>query len=98
MYETSIIGLVGDVDVDRKKLELTRSELFELRAKMFRAHTKRVQKGKCDASLTAPFGSLLQDLETIASGCMDIADQVEEQHTIEIDLSSDSDEPIPVLA
>ena len=51
MYETSIIGLVGDVDVDRKKLELTRSELFELRAKMFRAHTKRVQKGKCDASL-----------------------------------------------
>lgn len=98
MYETSIIGLVGDVDVDRKKLELTRSELFELRAKMFRAHTKRVQKGKCDASLTAPFGSLLQDLETIASGCMDIADQVEEQHTIEIDLSSDSDEQIPVLA
>ena len=98
MYETSIIGLVGDVDVDRKKLELTRSELFELRAKMFRAHTKRVQKGKCDASLTALFGSLLQDLETIASGCMDIADQVEEQHTIEIDLSSDSDEPIPVLA
>ena len=98
MYETSIIGLVGDVDVDRKKLELTRSELFELRAKMFRAHTKRVQKGKCDASLTAPFGSLLQDLETIASGCMDIADQVKEQHTIEIDLSSDSDEQIPVLA
>lgn len=98
MYETSIIGLVGDVDVDRKKLELTRSELFELRAKMFRAHTKRVQKGKCDASLTAPFGSLLQDLETIASGCMDIADQVKEQHTIEIDLTSDSDEPIPVLA
>ena len=34
----------------------------------------------------------------IVSGCMDIADQVEEQHTIEIDLSSDSDEQIPVLA
>ena len=36
---------------------------------------KRVRKGKCDADLTAPYGELLQNLESIGSACMDLADQ-----------------------
>lgn len=91
MYETAIIGLVGDVGVDREKLTQLRSEVFELRAKMFRAHTKRVRKGECDASLTTPFSALLQDLESIASGCIDIADQVEQDHTVSVDLAEADD-------
>lgn len=89
MYETAIIGLVGDAEVDIKQLEIHRAEIFDLRSEMFKAHMKRVRKGKCEASLTVPYGELLQNLEYIGSCCMDLADQVEEQHTVSIDLKMD---------
>lgn len=93
MYETSIIGLVGDVEeVDYKKLELTRSEIFDLRDDMFKAHMKRVRKGKCDAALTVPFGKLLQSLESIGSACMDLADQAYEHHAVSHDLKHSGDD------
>ena len=99
MYETSIIGLVGDVEeVDYKKLELTRSEIFDLRDDMFKAHMKRVRKGKCDASLTVPFGKLLQSLESIGSACMDLADQAYEHHAVSLDLKHSDDDEKMVLA
>ena len=89
MYETAIIGLVGDVEVDRRKLELLRAEIFELRSSMFKDHMKRVRKGKCDAALTAPYGELLQNLESIGSACMDLADQADEHHAVSLDLKVD---------
>lgn len=89
MYETAIIGLVGDAEVDVKQLEIHRAEIFDLRSEMFKAHMKRVRKGKCDANLTVPYGELLQNLEYIGSCCMDLADQVEEQHTVSFDLKMD---------
>ena len=86
MYETAIIGLVGDVEVDRKRLEILRADIFDLRSGMFKEHMKRVRKGKCDADLTAPYGELLQNLESIGSACMDLADQADEHHAVSLDL------------
>ena len=76
-------------EVDVKQLEIHRAEIFDLRSEMFKAHMKRVRKGKCDANLTVPYGELLQNLEYIGSCCMDLADQVEEQHTVSFDLKMD---------
>lgn len=98
MYETAIIGLVGDAPVDVKELELHRASIFDLRDSMFKDHMKRVRKGKCDASLTAPYGELLQNLEYIGSCCMDLADQVEEQHIVTFDLKTGEKKDNLVLA
>lgn len=88
MYESVIIGLISDTKVDLKQLELNRSEIFELRSDMLKSHMKRVRKGKCNASLTASYGQLLQNLEYIGAACMDLADQVEEHHVIRYDLKA----------
>lgn len=99
MYESVIIGLIGDAKVDLKQLEINRSEIFDLRSDMLKSHMKRVRKGKCDAALTASYGQLLQNLEYIGAACMDLADQVEEHHVIRHDLkAAGKSEPDDALA
>lgn len=46
---------------------------------MRKAHMSRVSKGKCDASLTAPFNSILYSIDRMGNSCVNIADTVQGQ-------------------
>ncbi len=91
IYEIIVDALVGDETIDLKKLERQRADIFDLRDEMFNAHLKRVRKGKCEAVLTAGYGELLQALEAIGTCCIDMADLVEEQHTIKLAVKKNGD-------
>ncbi|MDO4281913.1 MAG: Na/Pi cotransporter family protein [Peptococcaceae bacterium] len=98
IYTACIEALTGDQAVDLMAIERQRADIFDFKDDMFKAHIKRVHKGKCEAQLTASFGELLQNLDYIGSCCIDLADLVEEQHTIKMDLKNDAKpEPAPAV-
>lgn len=86
IYDICIDALVNDGSVDMNRLERQRADIIDLKDEMFKAHMKRVHKGKCEAQLTSHYGELLQSLEYIGNCCLDLADLVQEQHTIRLDI------------
>ena len=42
--------------------------------KMRKAHVQRVNKGKCKASLTAPFTNILHLIDRMGNSCVNLAD------------------------
>ena len=89
IYDVCIDALVSDGSIDLKRLERQRADIIDLKDDLFKAHMKRVHKGKCEAQLTSYYGELLQSLEYIGTCCTDLADLVEEQHTIRLDVKRD---------
>lgn len=89
IYDVCIDALVSDGSIDLKRLERQRADIIDLKDDLFKAHMKRVHKGKCEAQLTSYYGELLQSLEYIGTCCIDLADLVEEQHTIRLDVKRD---------
>ena len=92
IYDICIDALVNDGAIDVTRLERQRADIIDLKDEMFKAHMKRVHKGKCEAQLTSYYGELLQSLEYIGSCCIDLADLVEEQHTIRLDVKKNISE------
>lgn len=89
IYDVCIDALVSDGSIDLKRLERQRADIIDLKDDLFKAHMKRVHKGKCEAQLTSYYGELLQSLEYIGTCCIDLADLVEEQYTIRLDVKRD---------
>ena len=48
--------------------------LLDLDLDMRKAHLERVSRGNCDASLTAPFNSILHNIDRMSNSCVNIAE------------------------
>ena len=55
MFCDSLKALQGDDGIEPGKMMKRKDKLLDLDIKMRKAHIERVNKGKCKASLTAPF-------------------------------------------
>lgn len=63
----------GDKDAIKEILK-KKGKILDLDINMRKAHMERVGKGKCSASLTAPYNRLVQDIDRMGNSCVNIAD------------------------
>ena len=77
MYSEVLEAIVSGKLEHAKELVKKREKVMEL--DMRKAHMSRVSKGKCDASLTAPFNSILYSIDRMGNSCVNIADTVQGQ-------------------
>ena len=74
MFEDAIKVLQGDESVQIEKLVKRKDKIMDLDIKMRKAHVQRVNKGKCKASLTAPFTNILHLIDRMGNSCVNLAD------------------------
>ena len=74
MFTDSIKALQGDKSVQTEKLIKRKDKIMDLDLKMRKAHVQRVNKGKCKASLTAPFTNILHLIDRMGNSCVNLAD------------------------
>lgn len=79
MYSEVLEAIVSGKLEHAKELVKKREKVVELDISMRKAHMSRVSKGKCDASLTAPFNSILYSIDRMGNSCVNIADTVQGQ-------------------
>lgn len=79
MYSEVLEAIVSGKLEHAKELVKKREKVMELDISMRKAHMIRVSKGKCDASLTAPFNSILYSIDRMGNSCVNIADTVQGQ-------------------
>lgn len=79
MYSEVLEAIVSGKLEHAKELAKKREKVMELDISMRKAHMSRVSKGKCDASLTAPFNSILYSIDRMGNSCVNIADTVQGQ-------------------
>ena len=79
MYSEVLEAIVSGKLEHAKELVKKRENVMELDISMRKAHMSRVSKGKCDASLTAPFNSILYSIDRMGNSCVNIADTVQGQ-------------------
>ena len=79
MYSEVLEAIVSGKLEHAKELVKKREKVMELDISMRKAHMSRVNKGKCDASLTAPFNSILYSIDRMGNSCVNIADTVQGQ-------------------
>ena len=79
MYSEVLEAIVSGKLEHAKELVKKREKIMELDISMRKAHMSRVNKGKCDASLTAPFNSILYSIDRMGNSCVNIADTVQGQ-------------------
>ena len=79
MYSEVLEAIVSGKLEPAKELVKKREKVMELDISMRKAHMSRVSKGKCDASLTAPFNSILYSIDRMGNSCVNIADTVQGQ-------------------
>lgn len=79
MYSEVLEAFVSGKLEHAKELVKKREKIMELDISMRKAHMSRVSKGKCDASLTAPFNSILYSIDRMGNSCVNIADTVQGQ-------------------
>lgn len=72
MFNDSLKALQGDESVQIEKLIKRKDKIMDL--KMRKAHVQRVNKGKCKASLTAPFTNILHLIDRMGNSCVNLAD------------------------
>lgn len=74
MYDESLrILITGDME-NARKLVKKKEKTLDLALKMRKEHMQRVNKGKCKASLTAPFTRILHGVDRMGNNCVNIAD------------------------
>lgn len=74
MHEDAIaIISTGDLE-NARKLRKKSQKVMDLGLKMRKNHMERVNKGKCKASLTAPFTKLLYSIDRMGNSCVNVAD------------------------
>ncbi|MGN0154731.1 MAG: Na/Pi cotransporter family protein [Lachnospiraceae bacterium] len=59
---------------DAKKILKKKGKVLDLDINMRKAHMERVGKGKCAASLTAPYNKILHAIDRMGNSCVNIAD------------------------
>ena len=64
----------GDKSVQIDKMVKRKDKIMDLDIKMRKAHLQRVNKGKCKASLTAPFTNILHLIDRMGNSCLNLAD------------------------
>lgn len=75
MHEEAIhIIATGDLE-NAGKLRKKSQKVMELGLKMRKNHMERVNKGKCKASLTAPFTKILYTIDRMGNSCINVADE-----------------------
>ena len=74
MFNDSLKALQGDESVQIEKLIKRKDKIMDLDLKMRKAHVQRVNKGKCKASLTAPFTNILHLIDRMGNSCVNLAD------------------------
>ena len=74
MFSDSLKALQGDETVQIDKLIKRKDKIMDLDLKMRKAHVQRVNKGKCKASLTAPFTNILHLIDRMGNSCVNLAD------------------------
>lgn len=79
MYSEVLEAIVSGKLEHAKELVKKREKVMELDISMRKAHMSRVSKGKCAASLTAPFNSILYSIDRMGNSCVNIADTVQGQ-------------------
>lgn len=79
MYSEVLEAIVSGKLEHAKELVKKREKVMELDISMRKAHMSRVSNGKCDASLTAPFNSILYSIDRMGNSCVNIADTVQGQ-------------------
>ena len=79
MYSEVLEAIVSGKLEHAKELVRKQEKIMELDISMRKAHMSRVSKGKCDASLTAPFNSILYSIDRMGNSCVNIADTVQGQ-------------------
>ena len=67
-------ALQGDKSVQIDKMVKRKDKIMDLDIKMRKAHLQRVNKGKCKASLTAPFTNILHLIDRMGNSCLNLAD------------------------
>ena len=79
MYSEVLEAIISGKPENVKVIVEKREKVMELDISMRKAHMSRVSKGKCDASLTAPFNSILYSIDRMGNSCVNIADTVQGQ-------------------
>ena len=74
MFIDSMKALQGDKSVQIDKMVKRKDKIMDLDIKMRKAHLQRVNKGKCKASLTAPFTNILHLIYRMGNSCLNLAD------------------------
>ena len=74
MFNDSLKALQGDESVQIEKLIKRKDKIMDLDLKMRKAHVQRVNKGKCKASLRAPFTNILHLIDRMGNSCVNLAD------------------------
>lgn len=74
MYEEAMKILISGDTENARKLIKKKDKALDLDLKMRKAHMQRVNKGKCKASLTAPFTEILHGIDRMGNSCVNIAD------------------------
>ena len=77
MFCDSLKALQGDPKIEPGKMMKRKDKLLDLDIKMRKAHIERVNKGKCKASLTAPFTNILHLIDRMGNSCINLADVAE---------------------
>ena len=77
MFCDSLKALQGDDGIEPGKMMKRKDKLLDLDIKMRKAHIERVNKGKCKASLTAPFTNILHLIDRMGNSCINLADVAE---------------------
>ncbi|MGN1146991.1 MAG: Na/Pi cotransporter family protein [Lachnospiraceae bacterium] len=74
MYEETMdVMKTGNLE-NAKKIQKKKEKVIDLDINMRKAHVNRVGKGKCQASLTAPFNRVLHNIDRMGNSCANIAD------------------------
>ena len=74
MFIDSMKALQGDKSVQIDKMVKRKDKIMDLDIKMRKAHLQRVNKGKCKASLKAPFTNILHLIDRMGNSCLNLAD------------------------
>ncbi len=74
IYGEALVVLTTGNDEDAKLTLKKKDKILELDVKMRKAHMDRIEKGKCDAKLTAPFNKLLHGIDRMSNACVNISD------------------------
>ena len=64
---------IADIVIERDLIK-RKDKIMDLDLKMRKAHVQRVNKGKCKASLTAPFTNILHLIDRMGNSCVNLAD------------------------
>lgn len=74
MYEESLQIMETGNKENARKIAKKKGKILDLDIDMRKAHMVRVSKGKCEASLTAPYNKILHAIDRMGNSCVNIAD------------------------